>query len=361
MRKTVRRRLSTTISRLDPDTVPEDNGGDLDDVVAQLERAAAEAGRRLDDMESTSRRVTAALGEVAQGVVVCDQSGTVVYRNAQAAVFVGARHGEALAERSLSELLGAAVAGEAREETIELFSPPRRTLTIRRHASGRRRRGDRRRGHHRRRLGEAPARSRAPGFRRQHQPRAEDPGRARSAWWPRPSKARTIRRWWPACPIACAPKPSGSAASSRISSTCPESRRKSCRSGSRCRSSMVLAEAIERLRPVADHGGIRLEASEPPYALAIVGDRRQLVSAVHNLVDNAIKYSERGSAVRVVVSRPRWRHRDRRGRRRHRHPVPRPRADLRTVLPGGPGPLARHRWHRSRPGHRPPRGQQSRR
>ncbi len=57
--------------------------------------------------------------------------GAVVYRNAQAAVFVGARHGEALAERSLSELLGAAIAGEAREETIELFSPPRRTLTIR--------------------------------------------------------------------------------------------------------------------------------------------------------------------------------------------------------------------------------------
>ncbi len=78
--------------------------------------------------------------------------------------------------------------------------------------------------------------------------------------------------------------------------------------------SMVLAEAIERMRPVADHGGIRLEASEPPYALAIVGDRRQLVSALHNLLDNAIKYSETGFRRPHRGSRPRRRHRDRRGR-----------------------------------------------
>jgi two-component system sensor histidine kinase SenX3 len=64
---------------------------------------------------------------------------------------------------------------------------------------------------------------------------------------------------------------------------------------------VVVAEAVERLRPVAEHRGIRLESDEPAYTLAIVGDRRQLVSALHNLLDNAIKYSEVGSSVHVVV------------------------------------------------------------
>jgi two-component system sensor histidine kinase SenX3 len=64
---------------------------------------------------------------------------------------------------------------------------------------------------------------------------------------------------------------------------------------------LVIAEAVERLRPVADHRSIRLEVDEPAYAVAVVGDRRQLVSAVHNLLDNAIKYSESGSSVNVVV------------------------------------------------------------
>ena len=38
---------------------------------------------------------------------------------------------------------------------------------------------------------------------------------------------------------------------------------------------------------------------EMPQPLKIVGDRRQLVSAIGNLVENAVKYSEVGSAVEV--------------------------------------------------------------
>src|SRR5262249_53456060 len=41
---------------------------------------------------------------------------------------------------------------------------------------------------------------------------------------------------------------------------------------------------------------------DPPRHLAAPGDRRDLVSAVSNLVDNGIKYSERGSLVQVRVS-----------------------------------------------------------
>jgi two-component system sensor histidine kinase SenX3 len=60
---------------------------------------------------------------------------------------------------------------------------------------------------------------------------------------------------------------------------------------------LVLAEAAERVRPVAEHRGIRIEVHEPPRRLTVRGDRRQLVSAVHSLVENAVTYSDDGAEV----------------------------------------------------------------
>jgi two-component system sensor histidine kinase SenX3 len=65
--------------------------------------------------------------------------------------------------------------------------------------------------------------------------------------------------------------------------------------------SVVVAQAVELLRSAAATSGIRLEVDDPPRHLAVPGDRRDLVSAVSNLVDNAIKYSEHGSLVQVRV------------------------------------------------------------
>ena len=60
-----------------------------------------------------------------------------------------------------------------------------------------------------------------------------------------------------------------------------------------------VADAVERVRGAAEQRGIEIEVEEAPVRLTVVGDRRQLVSAVTNLVDNAVKYSEPGSAVAV--------------------------------------------------------------
>jgi two-component system sensor histidine kinase SenX3 len=58
-------------------------------------------------------------------------------------------------------------------------------------------------------------------------------------------------------------------------------------------------EAADRVRPAAEQRAIDIEVHEPSARLAVVGDRRQLVSAVTNLLDNAVKYSEAGSTVEV--------------------------------------------------------------
>jgi two-component system, OmpR family, sensor histidine kinase SenX3 len=63
----------------------------------------------------------------------------------------------------------------------------------------------------------------------------------------------------------------------------------------------VVDGAIERVRPLAERRRIDVTTLELPRDVRVSGDRRQLVSALGNLVENAVKYSETGSAVQVRV------------------------------------------------------------
>ena len=60
-----------------------------------------------------------------------------------------------------------------------------------------------------------------------------------------------------------------------------------------------IAEAVDRVRPAAEQQGIAIEVDEPAARLMVTGDRRQLVSATYNLLENAVKYSDAGSSVQV--------------------------------------------------------------
>lgn len=59
----------------------------------------------------------------------------------------------------------------------------------------------------------------------------------------------------------------------------------------------VVAESVEHVRQAADFRGVRILLGEIPRSWNFVGDRRQLVSAVANLLENAVKYSDDGSEV----------------------------------------------------------------
>jgi two-component system, OmpR family, sensor histidine kinase SenX3 len=61
----------------------------------------------------------------------------------------------------------------------------------------------------------------------------------------------------------------------------------------------LMRDAAVRTLAAAEQRDIRLDLVEPPEALTVLGDRRQLVSALGNLIDNAVKYSEPGSEVWV--------------------------------------------------------------
>jgi two-component system sensor histidine kinase SenX3 len=66
---------------------------------------------------------------------------------------------------------------------------------------------------------------------------------------------------------------------------------------------LFVAEAIERIRTAADHRGITVNFVEPENGIVVIGDRRQLVSAVHALLENAVSYSAEGSAIEIRIER----------------------------------------------------------
>ncbi len=78
--------------------------------------------RHVEDLDR--RRLAAALDAVSDSIVVVDAGGEVVLRNTTAGRFNDARHADALAGGALSELLDRARSGEECSRELQLFGPP---------------------------------------------------------------------------------------------------------------------------------------------------------------------------------------------------------------------------------------------
>ena len=65
--------------------------------------------------------------------------------------------------------------------------------------------------------------------------------------------------------------------------------------------SALVDEAVDRLRPAALMAGLALDVEHGTSTLLLC-DRRQVVSALSNLLDNAVKYTEQGGRITVVTN-----------------------------------------------------------
>ena len=101
-------------------------------------RRFVEAAQRRQDLaedarlsaETAAQRLEASLDGLRSGLVLCDRSGQVVAHNAAAEAFLQARHGEALVSRVMRDLLERARAGERVTTTVELHTEPRRSYEV---------------------------------------------------------------------------------------------------------------------------------------------------------------------------------------------------------------------------------------
>ena len=63
----------------------------------------------------------------------------------------------------------------------------------------------------------------------------------------------------------------------------------------------TIQDVMDALRPLTAERGVMIALQASTASNPVTGDRDQLVQVIQNLVDNAVKYTPRGAAVRVVL------------------------------------------------------------
>jgi two-component system, OmpR family, sensor histidine kinase SenX3 len=290
----------------------------LDRRVASLaeprdERPSAPVAERADEMLAQMQltaeqlrvdgdRLTAALQAVTDGVMVVDVEGRVLVCNAAASRFTGARHSDAVAEQAISELLEQALLGQPAERELILFGPPRQTLHLRAFP-----------------LPEHGARSGAVAFVRDvtEARRTENMRRDFVA-----NVSHELRT--PIGALAVLAEAIAGGSESEVTGQLAERMVRESERLARIVEDLLdlslleaqersgreplpvvalVGDAVDQVRGAADTRGISIDASSLPTELRIDCDRRQVVSAIFNLLDNAVKYSEPGQPVEVTAAR----------------------------------------------------------
>jgi two-component system, OmpR family, sensor histidine kinase SenX3 len=267
----------------------------IDALLGQLEAES-------ENLRVDGARLTAALHAVTDGVMVVDGDGQVLVCNAAASRFSGARHSDAVAEQAISELLEQALLGQPGERELILFGPPKQTLHLRAFP-----------------LPEHGAPRGAVAF-------VRDVTEAR--------RTENMRRDFVAnvshelrTPIGALAVLAEAIAGGTESEVTAQLADRMVRESERLARivedlldlslleaqeragreplsvAAIVGDAIDQVRGAADTTGISIDASSVPTDLRIECDRRQVVSAVFNLLDNAVKYSEPGQPVEVTAER----------------------------------------------------------
>ena len=296
-RSTVRRVVALS-ARMGEEGLELEGRGGLERSLSRLERSAGVAMARVEDAHQARDRMRLALTHVPEGVVVCDEQAEIVYQNRRAEQFLDPDEQDVLVQEAVTRLLKQAVEGAEGSETLDLYGPPRRTVSIRaipletewrgvgavaviEDVSEKRRLEAVRRDFVANISHELKTPVGALGLLAETLAGEEDPEVVNRLAWRIQSESQRVARIMDDLLDL-----------SRIESEETPTREP-------VPVHLVVAQAAERVRSAAEQRGIRIRIGEPPKSLTVLGDRRQLVSALYNLMENAVKYSDRGSTVEV--------------------------------------------------------------
>lgn len=243
-------------------------------------------------------RLALALERVRDGVIVVDANGEIVYRNAAAERFEDARRADAVAEDLINRLLQRALQGEDAELELPLFGPPREVLLI--HALPLRR-GDESVGaaafvHDITELRRVESVRRDFVANVSHELKTPIGALGLLAETIAQSDDHAVVRGL-AEQILREAERLARIVDDLLDLSFVEAQEAPTREQVPVR--LLIDEALERVRPLALARGITLHEEAVPGDLMVACDPGQLVSAVTNLLDNAIKYSDEESRVDV--------------------------------------------------------------
>ncbi len=298
--RSIAQRLTALASRLGVE--PRSDSGRVEAALAYLEEVTGAATTVVSESSAESLRLRRSLDSLPLGLILVDEGGEVVFRNHQAETLMASRYGEAIAAQAVTDSLAEAWNAGVAEQTVDIYGPPRRTLLVRAAIidDGRRPLGvlaviedtsERRRLEEIRRdfIANVSHELKTPmgalGLLAETLQYEQDAAVARRLAERINVEAFRVNRI--------------------IEDLLDLSRIES--EGSPAREplpvALFVAEAIERIRTAADQRDVAVVFDEPEGAPVVAGDRRQLVSAVHALLENAVVYSPVGSLVRIAVTR----------------------------------------------------------
>ena len=298
-RRSLQQRLTALSNRLGVE--PPDDGG-VEPILSHLEKVTGEAAEAVTEASADAIRLRRALDTLPQGVIVCDENGDVAFRNARAVALMNNRHGDALAAQAVTELLENAWHDGSAERTLDLYGPPSQTLTVRTRLID----------DGRRPLGviaiieDVSERRRLEEIRRDFVANVSHEMKTPVGALGLLAETLTVE---PDPVVAQRLASRIHAEAFRVSRIIDDlldlSRIESEETPPRepIYINLVMAEAVERVRSAAEQRRITIELYEPDPPIYVIGDRRQLVSAIHSLLENSVTFSYEDSIVRVAGSR----------------------------------------------------------
>jgi two-component system sensor histidine kinase SenX3 len=268
---------------------------------AALEQALSKARSETETVVGQRDRFLAVLDELRQGVLVLDADGVELFRNPAAERYREARHSDAVVAGALDVLVAQALAGERCERELQLFGPPRAVVHLSAVPIGTAERP----------LGVAAFVAdvsevhRIESVRRDfvanvsHELKTpigalevlaetlvaeDDPSVTR------PLADRIVKEAERLARIV----------DDLLDLSLIETQEAPRRSPTPLE--VLVDDSVDQLRPAAAAAGINLRVHPGVTGALVACDRRQVVSAIANLIDNAVKYSEAGSPVTVSTA-----------------------------------------------------------
>jgi two-component system sensor histidine kinase SenX3 len=293
-RRAIAQRLTSLGARLG--AAHPDDDGSIETALSYLEQVTGAATQAVSETSADAIRLRRSLDALALGLVLCDESGTVVYRNEQANQLMTSRYGDAIAAQAVTELLADAWGGGGAERSVDLYGPPRRTLAVRAALidDGRRPLGVLAM------IEDVSERRRLEEIRRDFI--ANVSHELKTPLGALGLLAETLiveRDQAVASRLAERIHLEAFRVSRIIDDLLDLSRLESEATPARepIPIVLVMAEALERIRASADQHGVELAFHEPAPSVTVLGDRRQLVSALSALLENSVLYSPSGGTV----------------------------------------------------------------